>query len=102
MRKFKYVLVMVWALISAPAMAAEQCSTNDVNITVNGLVCDFCARSIESLFGGRDEVASVDVDLDNGNIKIVMHDGKTIDDAELKTLIKDSGFDVKQITRGCE
>ena len=101
MRKFKYVLMMLLALSGLPAMAAEQCSANDVNISVNGLVCDFCARSIEKLFGGRDEVASIAVDLENGNIKIGMKDAKTIDDVELKTLIKDSGFDVREIKRGC-
>lgn len=101
MRKFKYILVAILLLTGAPAMAAEQCTANDVSISVNGLVCDFCARSLEKLFGKRDEVSSIDVDLDNGNIKIVMKDGKTIDDAKLKTLIKDSGFDVKQIKRGC-
>ena len=93
---------MLLALIGTPAMAAEQCTANDVNIAVNGLVCDFCARSIEKLFGERDEVASIAVDLDNGNIKIVMKEGQGIDDAELKTLITDSGFDVTQIKRGCD
>lgn len=101
MRKFKYVLVMVLALNSAPTIAEEQCTANDVNVTVNGLVCDFCARALEKVIGERDEVASIDVNLDNGNVKIVMKEGKSIDDAEITSLIKDSGYDVREIVKGC-
>ncbi len=86
----------------APSYAAEQLAcSNAVNIKVNGLVCDFCARSVEKLFGAREEVAGIKVNLDVGQIDIDMKSGKSIDDQTLNKLIKDSGFDITNIKRGC-
>mgnify|MGYP003385969618 CR=1 FL=1 len=85
-----------------PTFAAEQAACADkVNIKVNGLVCDFCARSVEKLFGDRQEVAGIKINLDAGQIDIDMKAGKSIDDPTLNKLIKDSGFDITNIKRGC-
>lgn len=86
----------------SPAFAADQAACADkVNVKVNGLVCDFCARSVEKIFNARDEVAGIKVNLDAGQIDIDMKSGKSIDDKTLNKLIKDSGFDITNIKRGC-
>lgn len=72
-----------------------------VNIKVNGLVCDFCARAVEKVFSKKAEVSGINVDLDNGNITVAMKPGKMIDNQNLKTLITDSGYDVVDIQKGC-
>ncbi|MDX1923442.1 MAG: heavy metal-associated domain-containing protein [Alphaproteobacteria bacterium] len=88
--------------LTTPSYAASPATcANAVNIKVNGLVCDFCARSVEKLFGAREEVAGIKVNLDAGQIDIDMKTGKSIDDKTLNKLIKDSGFDVTNIKRGC-
>jgi len=63
-----------------------------VSIKVNGMVCDFCARAVEKVFTKRDEVASVGVDLDAGEILVSMNDGQTLDDDTIKSLVKKSGY----------
>lgn len=93
-------VAMIGFAVQANAAPASACA-NAVNIKVNGLVCDFCARSVEKLFGAREEVAGIKVNLDAGQIDIDMKSGKTIDDQTLNKLIKDSGFDITNIKRGC-
>ncbi|MEG9861244.1 MAG: heavy metal-associated domain-containing protein [Parvularculales bacterium] len=85
-----------------PVTGTEGASCKDItNIKVNGLVCDFCARAIEKVFSKRDEVASINVDLDNGFVHVVMRSGKTIDDDTLTQLITDSGYNVTSIENQC-
>ena len=73
-----------------------------INIKVNGLVCDFCARSLEKVFLKRGDVSSIKVDLGKGSIVVAMKPGLTIDDATLTKLITDSGYNIAAIGRGCE
>lgn len=74
---------------------------NIINIKVNGLVCDFCARALEKVFGKRENVAGINVDLNNSNVRVVMKPGETINNNTLTQLIKDSGYNVTSIDRGC-
>lgn len=74
---------------------------NKIDVKVNGLICDFCARALEKVFSKRQEVKGIDVDLDNGNVTIAMQPGKTLDDATITQLITDSGYNVTNIHKGC-
>ena len=74
---------------------------NRINIQVEGLVCDFCARALEKVFGRHNGVLGIDVDLDNTRVSIAMQPGETIDDATLGRLVKDSGYNVVAIDKGC-
>ena len=73
-----------------------------IHVKVNGLVCDFCARALEKVFGKRDDVEGIKVDLDNGSVVVVMKPGQTINDETLTQLITDSGYNVRDIERGCD
>lgn len=80
----------------------ENASCEDtINIKVNGLVCDFCARSLEKVFLKRDDVAGISVDLGKGSVVVATKPGSTIDDTTLTKLITDSGYNVSAIQRGC-
>ena len=72
-----------------------------INVKVDGLVCDFCARALEKVFGKHDDVEGIKVDLDNGNVVVAMKPGQTIDDDTLTQLITDSGYNVREIEKGC-
>ncbi len=74
---------------------------NKIEVEVNGLVCDFCARAIEKVFSKREEVSAINVDLDVGKVTIAMKGDKSIDDVKIKKLITDSGYSVVKINRGC-
>lgn len=84
----------------AKSLNAECADT--VNVKVDGLVCDFCARALEKVFGKRNDVEGIKVDLDNGNVVVAMKPGQTIDNSTLTELITDSGYNVRSIERGCD
>lgn len=99
MKQFVSLIAVISTLTLSPAaLAAEQC---DVEVKVNGMVCDFCARALEKVFGEREEVQDIKVDLDNSSIHIVMEEGETLDDATLRQLITDSGYAINAIDREC-
>ena len=88
--------------LSETANNIETASCEDtVNIKVNGLVCDFCARSLEKVFLKRGDVAEINVDLHSGSVLVTMKPGSTIDDTTITKLIKDSGYNISAIERGC-
>ena len=93
---FFRVLVASAILLASTAYAA---AGQMVSVQVNGLVCDFCARSLEAKFGERPEVASIDVNLDTKIISIGMNAGKDIDDATIRSTVTEAGFDVVAINR---
>jgi len=89
-------------LDAAPAPKIEGAKCEDtVNVKVNGLVCDFCARALEKVFSKRDEVSGINVDLNAANVTIAMKPGQSISDDILTQLITDSGYNVTAIDKGC-
>ncbi len=70
-----------------------------ISVSVNGLVCDFCARSIEKLFSKEESVKSVNIDLEKMVISISLKDEEDLDDQSIKQIITDSGYDVVGIQR---
>jgi copper chaperone CopZ len=70
-----------------------------VHVTVNGLVCDFCAQSIEKLFKKEKAVQDIDVDLKVGMVTILIKSGAIMDDIKITELITQSGYSVEGIHR---
>lgn len=99
MKKFVSLVVIATALqFTTAAQAAEACV---VEVKVNGMVCDFCARALEKTFGKREDVQDIMVDLDNSLVRVTMADGQMMEDAELRSIITDSGYDIRSIERDC-
>jgi copper chaperone CopZ len=86
-----YVLML--SLVSFAAHAETD------KITVNGMVCAFCAQGLEKSFGKMDAVDKINVDLDNMMVTIKVKDGQTLDDAAIQKAIKDNGLDTVKIER---
>ena len=98
-------LALVFCIFSISAFSdsgnLECAKKNSVNVEVNGMVCDFCARALEKVFLFIQEVAAIDVDLDNGKISINFNDGANLEDSTIQKLVTNSGYDVVKINR-CE
>ncbi len=60
-------------------------------ISVNGMVCDFCARGIAKTFQKDKAVQKVDVDLDNGKVMIAYSKSKDISYGEIEKKILSNG-----------
>ena len=98
MNKIFYTLLTL-ALASQMFISSQVSGCDSVNVNVNGLVCDFCARSVEKVFLREDAVSSVSVDLDKGKIGIVMKQSQSLDDSVIEELIINSGFNLVSIHR---
>lgn len=68
-------------------------------VQVDGLVCDFCARALEKLFGKRSEVSGIDVNLDTKLVTIGLKQNADMGDATITQLIMDAGYNVVKINR---
>ena len=71
----------------------------DAHVSVNGLVCDFCARALEKTFGKKDEVKSIDVNLETKIVTVNFNEGQSLDDETITQIITDSGYNVEGIHR---
>ena len=60
-------------------------------VSVNGMVCDFCARGIEKTFKRNSEVFKVDVDLGRGKVLIAFSQGTIIDFEYISRKILENG-----------
>lgn len=96
MKKFILTLIAL-TFISIPVAHAQTATNNVVYVDVNGLVCDFCARALEKVFGKQDEVADIDVNLDTKVITINYKEGQSLEDEKVKSLINDAGYNVVNI-----
>jgi len=97
-----FILALTFLALTAtqPVIAAPSCDT-PIEVKIHGMVCDFCARAMEKVFGKREEVKDIQVNLDEGIVRIEMVEGGHINNATLRQLITDSGYDVANIERGC-
>jgi copper chaperone CopZ len=66
-------------------------------IIIDGLVCDFCARSMEKVFGKQQEVESVTVNMDKRLVILKFKSGNALNDAQIKQFIQDAGYNTQSI-----
>jgi len=70
-----------------------------VKVSVNGMVCGFCAQGITKKLNNTHAVENVKVDLENKLVTFSTLPGKTFDDAALSKLITDAGYTIVKIER---
>ena len=99
----KFTIIMIFlffTLINFNVTKSQEMLENEVlRISVNGLVCDFCARSIEKLFSKKESVKSINVNLEQMLITISLKKGKGLNDDIITKVITDSGYDIREIRR---
>jgi copper chaperone CopZ len=66
-------------------------------ISVNGMVCSFCAQGIEKRLKALPGTESVHIDLSKGLVEITARRGTSLDTATLKQAVRDAGYDVRRI-----
>ena len=70
-----------------------------IKVDVNGLVCEFCAVTIEKNFRKKSSVASVNVDLESKKVTINVKEGSHISDQDVRDTIVNNGYNVVNIAR---
>ena len=94
MKKQLAALIIAIFIVSPTLAFAEE-----VTVTVNGLVCSFCAQGIKKTFGKVESVKSVEVDLESKLVHLDTKESGKPTDQEIQTLITDAGYQVVKIER---
>ena len=97
-------IITVFVLLIALTFCVGNAYAKIIKVDVEGLVCDFCAQSIEKVFMKQPGVEVVYVNLDRGNVQIKMadifeKDEDGISDIRIRKLFEDAGYNVTNITR---
>ena len=66
-------------------------------VTVNGMVCAFCAQGIEKRLSKLSATKAVFVDLKQKIVAVEAKDGMKLDDKTIKSEITDAGYDVMKM-----
>ena len=93
------ILVLFNFVFNIGVKSKNKNNDNIVYVSVNGLVCDFCARSIEKMFEKKEAVSRISVDLENMLITIFLKNNQKLNDERIIEIIKDSGYDVTEVKR---
>lgn len=88
------------AIFLVSFLFAKPASAEVIVVDVNGLVCEFCAVTIEKNFKKKPQIVqSVKVDLESKKVTIALQEGKKLSDQEVKEIIVNNGYNVMQINR---
>ncbi len=90
------VTVLAFGAIAA-AQAAPTGPATTTKLTVNGMVCAFCAQGIEKRLTALPQTQAVYVNLGKKIVAVQAKDGQTLDTAKLRAEITEAGFDVTKV-----
>jgi copper chaperone CopZ len=93
MKLIKIVFAVTFLAVAATSTAAT------IEMTVNGLVCAFCAQGIEKKLKKFPATAEVVVNLEHRLVAVALKEGQDIPDADLQKALTDAGYSVKTISR---
>jgi copper chaperone CopZ len=83
----------------ATAKDMGQPAKADIAVTVNGMVCPFCAQGITKKFKAMPEVQSVDVRMSESRVYVTLRKGEELDDKSVQEVLTKSGYNVEKIER---
>lgn len=83
---------------SAPAATQSQSESTVVQLTVDGLVCNFCASNITKTFTNLPEVSAVYVNLTVKAVLLQLKEGQKLPEEKTKQIVTDAGFNLRAIT----
>ncbi len=92
MKKLVLITIVFTALFSNMVFATQTIKAN-----VNGMVCAFCAQGIEKKMRALSQTQDVYVNLKQRVVAVELKDGQKLSNEQVKTIIKDAGYDVTSI-----
>lgn len=82
-----------------PQQAAVTAGPQRIDMIVLGLSCPFCAYGLEKKLKKVEGLIDIAIDFKTGKVRMEVRDGSKVSDERLKELVKDAGFEVKEISR---
>jgi copper chaperone CopZ len=93
MKRNQVCLTLILLATAATSTAAT------IEMTVNGLVCAFCAQGIEKKLKKFAATSEVVVNLEQRLVAVALKEGQDISDEDLRKALQDAGYTVKTIAR---
>lgn len=99
----KYLLLTTLALAAgfsahaAPTSSTAATATATIKLTVNGMVCAFCAQGIEKRLTALPQTQAVYVNLGKKIVAVQAKPGQALDTNQLRAEISEAGFDVTKV-----
>ena len=93
MKRIQACVTLMMLAVTATSTAAT------IEMTVNGLVCAFCAQGIEKKLKKFAATAEVVVNLEHHLVAVSLKGGQDIPDVDLRKALTDAGYTVKSIER---
>lgn len=98
---YKFILALIVSSSMLTSVSAAP-ATQTIQMNVDGLVCAFCAQGINKKLRALDATADVFVSLENHLVAIEPKPGKDITDEQLRGVLTDAGYTVREIRRSDE
>jgi copper chaperone CopZ len=106
-RSIAAVLAVIVGLALTPVNASAQSqqeaapdnAPRQIQITVLGMSCPFCAYGVEKKLKNLDGVEDLEVVLETGIATITLEDGADVSNEELQKQVKEAGFEAAKIMR---
>tara|TARA_B100000287_G_scaffold322073_1_gene305992 strand:+ start:276 stop:599 length:324 start_codon:yes stop_codon:yes gene_type:complete len=97
-------IIIIFVLLFTLTFCIGSAYAKTIHIDVEGLVCDFCAQSIEKVFMKQPGVEKVNVNLNDGRVIIKMadvfqDDEDGISNDRIEKLFLEAGYEVTAIMR---
>lgn len=83
--------------VTAQAQAQAQAASTAVKITVNGMVCAFCAQGIEARLKQMPETADLYINLKQKVVAVQPKPGATLALDKIRAEVADAGYEVSSI-----
>jgi copper chaperone CopZ len=84
-------------LLGLIALATAAHAADTKKLTVNGMVCAFCAQGIEKRLQALPATQAVYVNLGRKVVAVQAKDGQTLDEASVRHEISEAGYDVVKV-----
>ena len=95
----KQVLLASLLLLALGSPAASAGDARTVEMTVDGMVCAFCAQGIEKKLRGLSATDDVYISLEHHVVALSLKGKGDVSDGELRRLLTDAGYTVKSVKR---
>lgn len=97
MKSPRLSLLAVAASIGLATGLAHAQEATTAKVSVNGMVCSFCAQSIEKRLSAMPEAGPLYINLSNKLVAVQPKAGQTLNVDKLRSEIKEAGYEVTAV-----
>ncbi len=90
-------LLLLFLTQGATAQAAKALGLLEVSVQVDGLSCPFCAYGLEKKLRKVENVARLEIRVDEGRAVVTPESGTSLELGELEQAVRDGGFTPREV-----